>query len=198
MERNEIKRFILNFIELQKERATLQEQIVSLENNLKKTTYALENAKENKARIENSSISIFFLGVLGKKEERLEQEEIKVRRAKETFNSAQFEFDSANERMQSVITEITSIEGKLEKVLDLLKDENNSIKENIVALKEISNMRYLIAEDIKKMKYLSVLLALVAEEEHCNCSGAGVGGNYGADVADPDPALKCGKTLFNG
>lgn len=78
MERNEIKRFILNFIELQKRRATLQEQIVSLENNLKKTTYALENAKENKARIENSSISIFFLGVLGKKEERLEQEEINI------------------------------------------------------------------------------------------------------------------------
>ena len=97
---------------------------------------------------------MFLLGVIGKKEERLEQEQIRVQRARNELNSAQYESDSAKERMQSVIKEISSLEGMLHEVLSFLKKDDDVIKVSIIALKEISNMRYLITEDIVKLKAL--------------------------------------------
>lgn len=147
-----IKKFIHSFIELEIERATLQEQIILLEKNVNKMENILENAEESKHSLENSSFNMFLFGIFKKKEERLEQEEIKVRRAREDFNFAQFELDSAKERLLSVIAEIDNSEDKLQELLNLLENEDKVIKENVVALKEISNMRYLITEDIANMK----------------------------------------------
>lgn len=154
MDRNETKRFIRNFVELEKERATLQEQIVLLEKKVKAKTTILENAEESKNSIEKSALNKFLLGMIGKKEERLEQEEIRVQRARSDLNSALYECDSAKERMQSVITEINGLEDMLQEVLNFLKKDDDVIKESIIAIKELFNMRYFITEDIAKLKNL--------------------------------------------
>ena len=110
-------------------------------------------AEENKERVENSKINLFLLGLTGKKEERLQQEENEVRKARGEANAAQFELDSAKNRIQSIAGELSGTEGLLEEFLSSLEgEEGNAIRWRIIALKEISNMRYAIGEDIAQMK----------------------------------------------
>ena len=153
MERNEIKKIIVNRIELEKERADLKEQIISLEKNVRKQNALLEMAEENKQRVENSKINLFLLGLTGKKEERLQQEENEVRKARGEANAAQFELDSANSRLQSIAVELNGTEDLVEDYLATLEGEDaKTIKWRIIALKELSSMRYAITEDIVQMQ----------------------------------------------
>lgn len=153
MDKNEMRKVIINRIELEAERANLQEQIAPLEKNVRKMTALYEDAEENKRRIEESKIGMLLLGVFGKKEERLQQEDNVVRKARGEVNAAQFELDSVNSRLQSIAIELNSTEDILEEFLATLEgEEGNAIKWRIIALKELSNMRYAIREDIAEMK----------------------------------------------
>lgn len=153
MERNEMKKLMLNRIELEAERANLQEQLTVLEKNVKKATALWEQAEEDKCRIENSKLNMFVLSVFGKKEERLQQEEQTVRKAKGELNAAQFELESATNRLQSIAIELNGTEDLLEQFLTSLEgEEAKDIRWRIIALKELSNMRYLIREDIAELK----------------------------------------------
>ena len=153
MERNEIKKLIINRIELEAERANLQEQIAPLEKKVRKMTVLLEDAEESKRRVEESKIGMLVLGVFGKKEERMQQEDNNVRKARGDANAAQFELDSVHNRLQSIAVELNGTEDVLEEFLATLEgEEGNAIKWRIIALKELSNMRYAIGEDIVEMK----------------------------------------------
>lgn len=153
MDRNEIKKIVINRIELEAERANLQEQISSLEKNVRKQTALLEEAEESKQRVANSKLNMLVLGVFGKKEERLQQEDNNVRKVRGEVNAAQFELDSVNNRLQSIAVELNGTEDLLEEFLSSLEgEEGNAIRWRIIALKELSNMRYAIGEDIVQMK----------------------------------------------
>ena len=113
----------------------------------------LEEAEESKRRVEDSKIGMLVLGVFGKKEERLQQEENIVRKARGEANVAQFELDSVNNRLQSIAVELNGTEDVLEEFLSTLEgEEGTAIKWRMIALKELSNMRYAIGEDIVEMK----------------------------------------------
>ena len=153
MERNEMKKLIINRMEIEAERANLQEQLSSLEKNVRKMTALLEEAEENKRRVEDSKISMLFLGVFGKKEERLQQEDNMVRKARGELNAAQFELESAKNRIQSIAVELHGTEDLLEEFLSSLEGEDcTAIRWRIIALKELANMRYAIVQDIVEMK----------------------------------------------
>ena len=153
MEKNEIKKIIINRIELESKRANLQEQLVALEKNARKTAMLLEGAEEEKQRLENSKLNMLVLGMFGKKEERLQQEEVVVRKARGEANAAQFELDSVKNRIQSIAAELEDTEPVLEEFLISL-EEGDITKETIITLKELSNMRCVISEDIVEMKAL--------------------------------------------
>ena len=152
MDRNEIKKLVVNRIELEKERAELKDQLPSLEKNVRKQTALLEMAEENKQRVENSKINMLLLSITGKKEERLQQEENEVRMARGEVNAAQFALDSSNSRLESIAIELNGTEDLLEDFLASLEgEEAKTIKWRIIALKELSSMQYAIAEDIVQM-----------------------------------------------
>jgi len=148
-----MKKLIINRVEIEAERANLQEQLSSLEKNVRKMTALLEEAEENKRRVEDSKISMLLLGVLGKKEERLQQEDNIVRKARGELNAAQFELESTKNRIQSIAVELHGTEDLLEEFLTTLEgEEGEVIKSRIIALKELSSMRVAISEDIVQMK----------------------------------------------
>ena len=131
------------------------EQLPSLEKNAKKFANLLEMAEESKQKLENSKLNQLVLGVFGKKEERLQQEENNVRKARGEANAAQFELDSAKERIHSIAVELSGTEDLLEEFLSSLEgEEGNDIRWRIIALKELSSMQYAIGEDIVEMKAL--------------------------------------------
>lgn len=153
MEKKELEKIVKERVLLEQSRTELVEQLPSLEKEARKYARLLEMAEENKDRLENSRLKMLVLGVLGKKEERLQQEENNVRRARGEANSAQFELDSAKNRIQSIAVELSGTEDLLEEFLSLLEgEEGNALKWRIIALKELSNMKYAIAEDIVEMK----------------------------------------------
>lgn len=153
MERNELKKLIINRIELEAERATLQEQIPSMEKNVRKMKVLLEEAEESKQRVESSKLNMLVLGVFGKKEERLQQEENNIRKARGEASAAQFELDSLNGRLHSIAVELNGTEDLLEDFFATLDEkEGVVIKDRMIALKELSNMKIAIAEDIAQMK----------------------------------------------
>lgn len=153
MEKKELEKIVKERVLLEQSRTELVEQLPSLEKEARKYARLLEMAEENKDRLENSRLKMLVLGVFGKKEERLQQEENNVRRARGEANSAQFELDSAKNRIQSIAVELSGTEDLLEEFLSLLEgEEGNALKWRIIALKELSNMKYAIAEDIVEMK----------------------------------------------
>ena len=153
MEKIELKKIIRERIELEQNRTELLEQLPALEKEAKKSADLLEEAEESKQRLENSKLNMLVLGVFGKKEERLQQEENNLRKAKGEANVAQFELESAKNRIQSIAVELSGTEDLLEEFLSSLEgEEGNAIKWRIIALKELSNMKYAIAEDITEMK----------------------------------------------
>lgn len=153
MEKMELKKIIRERIELEQNRTELLEQLPALEKEAKKSANLLEEAEESKQRLENSKLNMLVLGVFGKKEERLQQEENNLRKAKGEANAARFELESAKNRIQSIAVELSGTEDLLEEFLSSLEgEEGNAIRWRIIALKEISNMRYAIGEDIVQMK----------------------------------------------
>lgn len=153
MEKKELEKIVKERVLLEQSRTELVEQLPSLEKEARKYARLLEMAEENKDRLENSRLKMLVLGVFGKKEERLQQEENNVRRARGEANSAQFELDSAKNRIQSIAVELSGTEDLLEEFLSLLEgEEGNALRWRIIALKEISNMRCAIGEDIAQMK----------------------------------------------
>lgn len=155
MEKKELKQIVIERVQLEQSRTELLEQIPSLEKNAKKIADLLEIAEENKLKLENSKLNLFLLGVLGKKEERLQQEDNNVRRAKADAVAAQFALDSVKNRIESIAVELNGTEDLLEDFLSSLEGEDgNVVRWRIIALKELSDMRYAIDEDIVEMKAL--------------------------------------------
>lgn len=155
MEKMELKQIVVERIQLEQNRMELLEQLPSLEKNAKKFANLLEMAEESKQKLENSKLNQLVLGVFGKKEERLQQEENNVRKARGEANAAQFELDSAKERIHSIAVELSGTEDLLEEFLSSLEgEEGNDIRWRIIALKELSSMQYAIGEDIVEMKAL--------------------------------------------
>jgi len=155
MEKMELKQIVVERIQLEQSRMELLEQLPSLEKNAKKFANLLEMAEESKQKLENSKLNQLVLGVFGKKEERLQQEENNVRKARGEANAAQFELDSAKERIHSIAVELSGTEDLLEEFLSSLEgEEGNDIRWRIIALKELSSMQYAIGEDIVEMKAL--------------------------------------------
>lgn len=155
MEKMELKQIVVERIQLEQSRRELLEQLPSLEKNAKKFANLLEMAEESKQKLEKSKLNQLVLGVFGKKEERLQQEENNVRKARGEANAAQFELDSAKERIHSIAVELSGTEDLLEEFLSSLEgEEGNDIRWRIIALKELSSMQYAIGEDIVEMKAL--------------------------------------------
>ena len=155
MEKMELKQIVVERIQLEQSRTELLEQLPSLEKNAKKFANLLEIAEESKQKLGNSKLNQLVLGVFGKKEERLQQEENNVRKARGEANAAQFELDSAKERIHSIAVELSGTEDLLEEFLSSLEgEEGNDIRWRIIALKELSSMQYAISEDIVEMKAL--------------------------------------------
>ena len=155
MEKMELKQIVVERIQLEQNRMELLEQLPSLEKNAKKFANLLEMAEESKQKLEKSKLNQLVLGVFGKKEERLQQEENNVRKARGEANAAQFELDSAKERIHSIAVELSGTEDLLEEFLSSLEgEEGNDIRWRIIALKELSSMQYAIGEDIVEMKAL--------------------------------------------
>ena len=155
MEKMELKQIVVERIQLEQSRMELLEQLPSFEKNAKKFANLLEMAEESKQKLENSKLNQLVLGVFGKKEERLQQEENNVRKARGEANAAQFELDSAKERIHSIAVELSGTEDLLEEFLSSLEgEEGNDIRWRIIALKELSSMQYAIGEDIVEMKAL--------------------------------------------
>ena len=155
MEKMELKQIVVERIQLEQNRMELLEQLPSLEKNAKKFANLLEIAEESKQKLGNSKLNQLVLGVFGKKEERLQQEENNVRKARGEANAAQFELDSAKERIHSIAVELSGTEDLLEEFLSSLEgEEGNDIRWRIIALKELSSMQYAISEDIVEMKAL--------------------------------------------
>ena len=155
MEKMELKQIVVERIQLEQSRIELLEQLPSLEKNAKKFANLLEIAEESKQKLEKSKLNQLVLGVFGKKEERLQQEENNVRKARGEANAAQFELDSAKERIHSIAVELSGTEDLLEEFLSSLEgEEGNDIRWRIIALKELSSMQYAIGEDIVEMKAL--------------------------------------------
>lgn len=152
---NELKRIVQTRIELEAERAELFEQIPSVEKKIKKLTYLVEEAQSNYGDLENSKLRLFFLGVTGKKEERLQEAQNEVRRTRSELTAAEFELHSMNDRIEAIALELNVTESVFDEYLNRLEGaESEEMKERMIALKELPNLRHLISEKMIELKKL--------------------------------------------
>ena len=153
MDNKELKKIVLDRIVLERERAELLEEIPAVEKKIKKLANAVEEAQSDKEKLENSKINLFFLGVLGKKEERLQQEDNAVRNIRGEFSAAEYELNSIKNRIESIAIELSGTEDLLDEFLALLEgEEGEEIKNCIITLTELSNLRCCIDENIIETK----------------------------------------------
>lgn len=155
MDKNAVKQTVIERLELENSMTELVELLPSLERSAQRYAGLLETVEENKQKLENSKIKLFALGILGKKEECLEQAEMDVHKARGEANEAQFELESVQERIRSISAKLSDTKELLEDYFDLLEKEGDTtIKERILTLNELTNLKSVIEEDIKRMKKL--------------------------------------------
>lgn len=152
-----MKKVVLNRIELEAERAELYEQIPSVEKKIKKLTYWAEEAQLNHDDLANSKMRLFFLGIVGKKEERLQKEENEVRKTRADLRAAEFELNSIKDRIESIGLELNITEDIFDKFINQLEGEDGiEMKARMLAVKELPNLRFLISEKIVETKPLFI------------------------------------------
>lgn len=153
MEYKELQKIVLDRIALENERAELIEQIPIVETNVKKLEKEMENAQLSKENLENARLKLFFLGCIGKKEERLQQKENEVRKIRGEYTAVAYGLNAMKNRVVSIAVELNGTEDLLLEFLDTLEGETGEeIKHCIITLEEIADCRSRIETSMLEIK----------------------------------------------
>jgi len=155
MDNLEMKKVVIHRIELEAERAELYEQVPSVEKKIKQFTYLTDEAQLSLDNLKNSKGRQFIYGLIGQKETRLQEAENELRKVRGDLRAAEFELGSIKDRIESIGLELNITESTFDEFIKLLESEDKEdMKERLLAVKELPNLRHLIREKMVKLKQL--------------------------------------------
>lgn len=135
---NDAKKVMQDRVNLEIEAAELRENILAKEKQIKKLEYCADEIQMQYNDLANSGMRQFFLGLVGKKEERLQEAQNEVRRTQGELSSVKFELESLKKRIEDIEQTIKEIENACEKCLELiLETDGEGIKTKIIATSEV-------------------------------------------------------------
>ncbi len=155
MDNTEMKKVVINRIELEAERANLYEQMPSVEKKIKQFLYLTDEAQVSLDNLKNSKGRQFLLGIIGQKETRLQELENELRKVRGDLRAAEFELGSIKDRIESIGLELNITESTFDEFVELLENEDSEeMKVRLLAVKELPNLRHHIREKFVELKLL--------------------------------------------
>lgn len=138
---NDAKKILFDRVNIEIEATELKNEIHSKEKQVKKLTCLANEMQMQYDDLANSGMRMFFLGLLGKKEERLQEAQNEIRRIKGEGASTEFELNSMKDRLQEIEETIKEIQETCENCLDIIAEaDGETIRTKIVAISEIPRL----------------------------------------------------------
>lgn len=99
---SDAKKVILDSVNLSIEETQLRDEIQATKKQIKNLEYWVDELQMQYDDLVNSATRQFFLGLIGKKEERIQEAENEVRQKKGELSSARFELESLERRLEDI------------------------------------------------------------------------------------------------
>ncbi|MBR4027753.1 MAG: hypothetical protein IKJ01_09450 [Lachnospiraceae bacterium] len=155
-EKSKLKNLFLNRMEVEQKREELRLQVNKIEEKIQKLTNDLQKAKLHYDSLENSSIKKLLLGITGKREEQLQKAQNEIRIIQGQITSIEFECNSMKNEVETLTIQLNETADCVDEYIYTFGDteEEEVIKQAILAINKIPNLRYEIEQQIPKIKRL--------------------------------------------
>lgn len=138
---NDAKKVMLDRVNLEIEAAELGNEIQAKEKQIKKLSYWADEMQMQYDDLANSGMRMFFLGLTGKKEARLQEAQNEVRRARGELSSAEFELESLKSRIEDIEQTRKEIESVCNECLKIIEEtDDTGVKTKLLAIDEVPSL----------------------------------------------------------
>lgn len=152
---NDAKKIMQDRVNLEVEATELRENTFAKEKQIKKLEYWADEMQMQYNDLANSGMRLFFLGIVGKKEERLQEAQNEVRRTQGELSSAKFELESMKKRVEDIEQTIKEIETICEKCLGIIwETDGEDVRAKLLAISELPKICAEITNQLAKVKPL--------------------------------------------
>lgn len=152
---NDAKKVMLDRVNLEMEAAELGNEIQAKEKQIKKLSYWADEMQMQYDDLKNSGMRMFFLGLIGKKEARLQETQNEVRRTRGELSSAEFELESLKARVEDIQQTRKEIELVCNECMTLIAEMDGAqIKTKILAISEVPRLCAEICTRLAEVKPL--------------------------------------------
>ena len=152
---NDAKKVMLDRVNLAIEEAQLREEIQASQKQIKKLEYWAEELQMQYDDLKNSGMRQFFLGLIGKKEERLQEAENEVRKKNAELSSAKFELQSQQSRLEEIEQTTKEIESTCDTCLDVIAETDGAdIRTKLLAISDLPEICAEISDQLAEVKSL--------------------------------------------
>ncbi|MBQ8518447.1 MAG: hypothetical protein IJ455_02430 [Agathobacter sp.] len=152
---NDAKKVMLDKVNLDIEAAELIDEMQAKEKQIKKLCYWAEEMQMQYDDLTNSGMRMFFLGLIGKKEARLQEAENEVRKKQGELSAARFELESLTSRVEDIEQTRTEIESVCNECLKVIEEtDDTGVKNKLLAISELPKLRAEITDCLSEVKPL--------------------------------------------
>lgn len=150
---NDAKKVMLDKVNMDIEAAEIRNEILVKEKHIKKLEYWAEELQMQYDDLTNSGMRQFFLGLVGKKEERLQEAQNEVHKKNSELSSAKFELESLKNRLEDIEETTKEIEATCNTCLDVLAEtDGEGVRTKLLAISEIPRLCTEITNQLKEVK----------------------------------------------
>lgn len=150
---SDAKKVMLDRVNLAIEEAQLRDEIQATEKQIKKLEYWAEELQMQYDDLANSGMRQFFLGLIGKKEERLQEAENEVRKKNGELSAAKFELQSQQSRLEEIEQTTKEIEATCNTCLQTIADaDGEAARTKLLAISELPKICMDITEHLAETK----------------------------------------------
>ena len=146
------KKVMLDRVHLATEEAQLNDEIREKEKQVKKLVNIAEEKQKEQNSLENSGMRQFFLGLMGKKEQYLQDAQNEVRRSNSELSAAKFELESLQKKSEEIRQTIQETESVCHDCVKIIaEDGGQDIRMKLLAITEVPNLCATISEKMAAM-----------------------------------------------
>ena len=152
---NDAKKVMLDKVNLEIEAAELGEEIKAKEKQINRLRDEADEMQMQYDGLVNSGMQMFFLGLIGKKEARIEEAQNEARKAKGELSAAEFELRSFHARVEEIAQTKKEIESVCNECLKVIEENDDTgVKNKILAVGEVPRLIAEISTCLGEMRPL--------------------------------------------
>lgn len=152
---SDAKKVMLDRINLAIEEAQLSDEIQTKKKQMKKLEYWVDELQMQYDDLANSGMRQFFLGLIGKKEERLQDAQNEVRMKVAELSSVKFELESLQSKVEDIQQTKNEIESTCNTCLEVIAEtDGDEMKSKLLSITEVSKVYADITDSLAEAKPL--------------------------------------------